>query len=89
MAYGESMKVSLLSRVLLLRAEISTVDYVVFATANVTLEENPNEVSATKYVSKDELEALFQDECEFSPQQQRHGLTRDSLDIHTLVQAHC
>lgn len=40
-----------------------TVDYVVFATANVTLDANENEVSDTKYVSKEELEELFQDSC--------------------------
>ena len=42
---------------------IVSVDYVVFATANVTLNVNPNEVSDILWVSKEELEDLFQDTC--------------------------
>lgn len=64
MGYGVNMRVSP-SPVYYIRISLCTVDYVVFATANVTLEENPNEVSDTRYVSKEELEELFQDSCMF------------------------
>ncbi|KAH8915590.1 isopentenyl-diphosphate delta-isomerase [Atractiella rhizophila] len=37
------------------------IDYVMFIVADVPLEPSPNEVSDTKYVSKDELEAFFKD----------------------------
>jgi isopentenyl-diphosphate delta-isomerase len=35
------------------------VDYILFCTLDVTLEPNMNEVSDAKYVSKEELEAMF------------------------------
>lgn len=35
------------------------VDYILFCTLDVTMEPNMNEVSDAKYVSKDELEAMF------------------------------
>ncbi|WVW83862.1 isopentenyl-diphosphate delta-isomerase [Kwoniella bestiolae CBS 10118] len=37
------------------------IDYILFSTINVDLDLNPNEVSDAKYVSKDELEAMFSD----------------------------
>jgi isopentenyl-diphosphate delta-isomerase len=46
---------------------LPTVDYVVFATANVTLEVNPNEVSDVKWVNKEELEELFKDQGKLQP----------------------
>jgi isopentenyldiphosphate isomerase len=36
-----------------------------FTALDVTLDINPNEVSDAKYVSKEELEAMFADESEF------------------------
>ena len=47
------------------RAQLTcTVDYILFCALDVTLDINPNEVSDAKYVSKDELEAMFADESE-------------------------
>lgn len=40
------------------------VDYILFCALDVTLDINPNEVSDAKYVSKEELEAMFADEGE-------------------------
>lgn len=40
---------------------LTIVDYILFATLDVDLELNPNEVSDARYVSKDELEAMFSD----------------------------
>ena len=40
------------------------VDYILFCALDVTVDINPNEVSDAKYVSKDELEAMFADESE-------------------------
>ncbi|KAI9639488.1 NUDIX hydrolase domain-like protein [Dioszegia hungarica] len=37
------------------------IDYILFCALDVTLNLNPNEVSAAEYVSKDELEAMFND----------------------------
>ncbi|OCF60569.1 isopentenyl-diphosphate Delta-isomerase [Kwoniella mangroviensis CBS 10435] len=37
------------------------IDYILFSTIDVDLKLNPNEVSDAKYVSKDELEAMFSD----------------------------
>lgn len=70
MVFGENMRVSLSPCVRSYKLT-SAVDYVVFATANVQLEENPNEVSDTRYVSKEELEELFQDSCMFPSSTQR------------------
>lgn len=47
----------------------STVDYILFCTLNVDLEPNMNEVSDAKYVSKDELEAMFQESGQLFLQQ--------------------
>ena len=38
------------------------VDYILFIKADVDLEENPNEVQATKYITEDELKAMFKDD---------------------------
>jgi len=40
----------------------SLVDYILFIKADVDLEENPNEVQATKYITEDELKAMFKDD---------------------------
>ena len=40
----------------------SSVDYILFIKADVDLEENPNEVQATKYITEDELKAMFKDD---------------------------
>ncbi|CAD6582402.1 MAG: isopentenyl-diphosphate delta-isomerase idi1 [Cyphobasidiales sp. Tagirdzhanova-0007] len=40
----------------------SLIDYILFATADVTIEPNPNEVSDTCWVSKPELEVMFRQE---------------------------
>ncbi|PFH54463.1 hypothetical protein AMATHDRAFT_134609 [Amanita thiersii Skay4041] len=37
------------------------VDYILFLTRDVTVEPNPNEVRAYKYVNKEELKAMFED----------------------------
>lgn len=37
------------------------VDYILFITADVDLEINPNEVQATKYVTPSDLRAMFED----------------------------
>ena len=38
-----------------------TVDYILFLSHSPSIEVNPNEVSDTKWVSKEELEAFFKD----------------------------
>ncbi|KAI4834261.1 IDI1, isopentenyl diphosphate:dimethylallyl diphosphate isomerase [Aureobasidium sp. EXF-8845] len=38
------------------------VDYILFIKADVDLEENPNEVQATKYITQDELKIMFKDD---------------------------
>ena len=38
-----------------------TVDYILFLTADVTVTPNANEIRDHKYVSKDELQAMFDD----------------------------
>lgn len=40
------------------------VDYILFITADVTVEPNLNEIRDYKYVDKAELQALFNDPCE-------------------------
>ncbi len=40
-----------------------TVDYILFLTADVTVEPNLNEIRDHKYVSKEELQAMFDDPC--------------------------
>jgi len=37
------------------------IDYILFLTADVTIEPNPNEIRDHKYVSKEELKAMFDD----------------------------
>lgn len=44
----------------------TAVDYILFTTADVTLEANLNEVSDTCWVSKEELEEMFKTESKFS-----------------------
>ena len=46
------------------RPALTSVDYILFCSLDVDLELNMNEVSDAKYISKAELEAMFQDECE-------------------------
>lgn len=44
------------------------VDYILFIKADVDLNENPNEVQATKYVSEDDLKTMFKDDAlSFTP----------------------
>ena len=44
------------------------VDYILFIQADVDLATNPNEVQATRYVSEDELKAMFKDDAlHFTP----------------------
>ena len=73
MVYGANMRVSQSSRVV----EISSdriVDYILFCALDVTLEPNMNEVSDAKYVSKDELENMFQTEsCKPLPNSRMYG----------------
>ncbi|KAI4727033.1 IDI1, isopentenyl diphosphate:dimethylallyl diphosphate isomerase [Aureobasidium sp. EXF-10728] len=38
------------------------IDYILFIKADVDLEENPNEVQATKYVTEDDLKTMFKDD---------------------------
>ena len=45
-----------------LSTNCSSVDYILFIKADVDLEENPNEVQATKYITEDELKAMFKDD---------------------------
>lgn len=43
------------------------VDYILFCTLDVDLDLNLNEVSDARYVSKDELEAMFADSSKLKP----------------------
>ena len=43
------------------------VDYILFITADATVDGNPNEVSDTCWVSKSELQAMFEDKSEQTP----------------------
>ena len=38
-----------------------TVDYILFLVADVTVTPNPNEIRAHKYISKEELQSMFED----------------------------
>lgn len=71
---------------------MSTVDYILFTTADVTLNPEPNEVSDTCWVSKAELEAMFADQGELfvAPVAYRRLLTRpvNRQQLHAMVQAH-
>lgn len=40
---------------------LTAVDYILFTALDVTLDINPNEIGDSRYVSKDELEAMFVD----------------------------
>ena len=40
-------------------------DYILFLTANVTVHPNLNEIRDYKYVDKAELQAMFDDPCEW------------------------
>lgn len=64
MANGASTRVcrllSFLSRTLLINHPI--VDYILFIKTDVDLQENPNEVQATKYVTEDDLKTMFKDD---------------------------
>lgn len=44
--------------------EYLLVDYILFMTGNVTVNMNMNEIQDYKYVSKSELQAMFDDPCE-------------------------
>ena len=72
MGSGESMKVSYnaQSRVCscLSTKWSATVDYILFIKADVDLEPNLNEVQATRYVSAEDLKAMFKDSSlKFTP----------------------
>lgn len=67
MASGESTRVCynrdadlLLVGIALTDIRVSLVDYILFIQADVDLEPSPNEVRDTKYVSADELKAMFE-----------------------------
>lgn len=45
----------------------SSVDYILFLTANVDVTPNLNEIRDYKYVDKAELQAMFDDPCTSSP----------------------
>lgn len=42
------------------------IDYILFIKADVTLQVNPNEIRDVKYVTAEELEAMFKDPSKFS-----------------------
>lgn len=53
---------------ILLPPKLTSVDYILFATLDVTLDINPNEVSDARYVSQDELKEMFADsQYKFTP----------------------
>lgn len=43
------------------------VDYILFLTADVDVTPNLNEIRDHKYVDKEELKAMFEDQCEYIP----------------------
>lgn len=64
MAYGANTKVCSFTSSLLLHETnnykiIPLVDYILFLTADVTVNGNPNEIRDHKYVDKAELQAMF------------------------------
>lgn len=62
MACGESMRVSTVRDCTLgITDETSTVDYILFLTADVDVTPNLNEIRDHKYVSKEELQAMFEE----------------------------
>lgn len=60
MGYGANMRVSLGDCV---KRQLTLVDYILFTALDVKTELNLNEVSDAKYVSKEELEEMFRDQC--------------------------
>ena len=82
MVYGVNMRVSQSSRIVEISAD-RIVDYILFCALDVTLEPNMNEVSDAKYVSKDELENMFQTEsCKPSPHSLQKSLTSQRTALH-------
>lgn len=66
MACGENMKVRCciqgrVERERLTEMNCIAVDYILFLTADVTVTPNANEIRDYKYVSKAELQAMFED----------------------------
>jgi isopentenyl-diphosphate delta-isomerase len=59
------------------------VDYILFCSLDVTLEPNMNEVSDAKYVSKDELENMFQTESCKPPPHSSRNVTNIPADSFT------
>jgi isopentenyl-diphosphate delta-isomerase len=50
------------------KANSHVVDYILFIKANVDLNVNPNEVRDTRYVSQEDLKAMFEDKSlKFTP----------------------
>ena len=70
------------------------VDYILFLTADVTVEANPNEIRDHKYVDKAELQAMFEEEgmqnlnCMLLLANDADGGVIRQL-VHAVVQAHC
>lgn len=65
MASGESMKVcSVLGPSYSVYRQMRLVDYILFLTADVTVEPNLNEIRDHQYVDKAELQAMFDDPSE-------------------------
>ena len=50
---------------------VDKVDYILFFTGDVDVTPNLNEISEYKYVSKSELQQMFEDPCMFIPSQPR------------------
>lgn len=68
MAFGVNMKVRCYLALLVdksLKKSSLTVDYILFMTADVTVNANPNEIRDYKYVDKAELQAMFEDQSTF------------------------
>jgi isopentenyldiphosphate isomerase len=67
-----------------------SVDYILFLTADVTVNGNPNEIRDYKYVDKAELQAMFEDQG----MQSSRALANDAdygvyrQLVHAVVQAH-
>jgi isopentenyl-diphosphate Delta-isomerase len=61
MGFGVNMKVCILSSNHHHSADPRPVDYILFITANVTVNPNLNEIRDYKYVDKQELIAMFDD----------------------------
>jgi isopentenyl-diphosphate Delta-isomerase len=73
MANGGSTKVSARSGIMhlwmtRLTLTLTLVDYILFIKAKVDLDVNPNEVRDTRYVSPEDLKAMFEDKSlKFTP----------------------